>query len=131
MSSYIFPTQYANSTSQKLMKTQLKSTLQFISSKLTKSFSNLISRHVINKAQFNILKIAQAYIIIKITLARDLTKHSISFAFSVSKILTLAASFAAYGRILYQSLAKYRCITQLHNTLAFLTLHSYLTLKYF
>jgi hypothetical protein len=80
MSSYIFPTQYAKSTSQKLMKTQLKSTLQFISIKLTKSFSNLISKHVINKAQFNILKIVQAYIIIKITLARDLTKHSISFA---------------------------------------------------
>jgi hypothetical protein len=37
-------------------------------------------KHVINKAQFNILKIAQAYIIIKITLARDLSKHSISFA---------------------------------------------------
>jgi hypothetical protein len=80
MSSYIFPTQYANSTFQKLMKTQLKSTLQFISSKLTKSFSNLISKHVINKAQFNVLKTAQAYIIIKITLAQDLTKHSISFA---------------------------------------------------
>jgi hypothetical protein len=49
----------------------------------------------------------------------------------VSKILTLAASFAAYGRILYQSLAKYRRITQLHNTLTFLTLDSHLALKFF
>jgi hypothetical protein len=38
-------------------------------------------------------------------------------SFSVSKILTMAAVFMTFRRILYQSLDKYRCINTLHDTL--------------
>jgi hypothetical protein len=120
----------------KLTKTYLKPSL------ISYSISNLIPKHVIFiKAYLNkfehIQKHPQASLSSKITLARDSTKQHFVCVnqnrFWVSQILTLAAFFMAFRRILYQSLAKYCCINTLHDTLTttqyFLTLDTYLALK--